>query len=85
MIDQMYLMVFNLIFTALPPMAMGIYDQDARDNLLLQKPILYKEGRLGLTHTHNSFWWNMIDALYASIVIFFVAFGVIDEGICSLY
>lgn len=23
MIDQMYLMVFNLFFTALPPMAMG--------------------------------------------------------------
>jgi len=77
MIDQMYLMVFNLIFTALPPMAMGIYDQDAKDKLLLSQPHLYREGCLGRTHTGKSFWWSMLDALYASIVIFFVAYGVL--------
>ncbi|ODN06541.1 putative phospholipid-transporting ATPase VD [Orchesella cincta] len=75
MIDQMYLMVFNLFFTALPPMAIGVYDQDASAELLLSMPKLYKQGRLQLIHQPHTFWLNMLDALYQSIVIFFLAYG----------
>ena len=31
MIDQMYLMLFNLLFTSLPPFAIGDYDDDDVD------------------------------------------------------
>jgi magnesium-transporting ATPase (P-type) len=27
MIDQMYLMLFNLLFTSLPPVAVGVFDR----------------------------------------------------------
>jgi len=96
MIDQMYLMVFNLFFTALPPMAIGnpnyliccvfikltlgilagIYDQDCPADLLLACPKLYRQGRLQKVHQAHSFWLNMLDALYQSVVIFFMAYGV---------
>jgi len=75
MIDQMYLMVFNLFFTALPPMAIGIYDQDCPADLLLQCPKLYGQGRLQKVHQPHSFWLNMLDSLYQSVVIFFMAYG----------
>jgi phospholipid-translocating ATPase len=29
MIDQMYLMLFNLLFTSLPPVAVGVFDRKA--------------------------------------------------------
>ena len=29
MIDQMYLMLFNLLFTSLPPVAVGVFDREA--------------------------------------------------------
>ena len=45
MIDQMYLMLFNLLFTSLPPVALGVFDRNAPADLLIEKPKLYSVGR----------------------------------------
>ena len=45
MIDQMYLMLFNLLFTSLPPVAIGVFDRNAPADLLIAKPKLYSVGR----------------------------------------
>lgn len=72
MMDQIYLMLYNLMFTSLPPLALGIYDRFATSHVLLAAPNLYKRGRLGLVYQSYSFWITIIDALYQSIVIFFI-------------
>lgn len=72
MIDQMYLMLYNLLFTSLPPLAIGVYDRIAPASVLLSSHELYGRGRLGLVYKPHSFWITMADALYQSIVIFFV-------------
>lgn len=72
MMDQIYLMLYNLLFTSLPPLALGIYDRFAAPHVLLSAPDLYKRGRLGLVYQSYSFWITIIDAVYQSIVIFFV-------------
>ena len=46
--DQTYLMLYNMMWTSMPPMTIGILDQDATDSLLLSSPELYKQGRLGI-------------------------------------
>ena len=99
MIDQIYLMFFNLFFTSLPPIAMGqyfqpdsqsesdtlidcfyhvtgIYDECVPAEMLLSQPELYVVGREAQLYRSHSFWVNIIDALYQSTVIFFIAFGV---------
>lgn len=53
----------------------GVFDQDLQDVVLMTHPYLYKQGRLGEVYKPYSFWINMADALYQSIVIFFVSFG----------
>ncbi|XP_062707400.1 phospholipid-transporting ATPase VD isoform X2 [Aedes albopictus] len=73
MIDEIYLMIYNLIFTALPPLAIGVYDKKIIDDLLLNYPRLYRHGRLGKGYKPYTFWIVMLDALYQSLVIFFVA------------
>ncbi|XP_038112384.1 probable phospholipid-transporting ATPase VD isoform X2 [Culex quinquefasciatus] len=73
MIDEIYLMIYNLIFTALPPLAIGVYDKKIIDDLLLNYPRLYRHGRLGKGYKPHTFWIVMLDALYQSLVIFFVA------------
>ncbi|XP_020799280.1 probable phospholipid-transporting ATPase VA isoform X1 [Drosophila serrata] len=73
MMDQMYLMLYNLIFTSLPPLAIGVYDKRVPEDLLLKNPYLYKNGRLGLAYRPHDFWLILLDALYQSLVIFFVA------------
>jgi len=55
---------------------LGVYDQDAPEDLLLNRPDLYKQGRLGLVYKPHSFWITMADSLYQSIVIFFLTEGV---------
>ncbi|CAG9864504.1 unnamed protein product [Phyllotreta striolata] len=72
MIDQMYLMLYNLLFTSLPPLAIGVYDQDAPQEILLKNPYLYRRGRLGKVYRSFSFWLTMLDALYQSMCIFFI-------------
>lgn len=42
MIDQMYLMFYNLFFTSLPPLAIGVYDKTIPEDLLLARPYLYR-------------------------------------------
>ena len=54
---------------------LGVLDQDAPDILLESKPELYVRGRESRVYKPYSFWFNMMDALYQSVVIFFLSFG----------
>ncbi|XP_047370409.1 phospholipid-transporting ATPase VA isoform X1 [Vespa velutina] len=74
MIDQIYLMLYNLLFISLPPLVLGVYDRITTPNILLSMPELYKRGRLGLVYRPISFWITIADAFYESIVIFFTIF-----------
>jgi phospholipid-translocating ATPase len=42
MINDMYLMIFNFVFTSLPPLAIGVYDKKLADDVLLRNPRLYR-------------------------------------------
>ena len=44
-INDLNLIFFNLIFTALPPIICGIWDQDVSSEILLKKPYLYRQGQ----------------------------------------
>lgn len=109
MIDQMYLMLYNLVFTSLPPLIIGVYDKTIHETLLFTRPYLYRyvskshsllllskenknknhffpfsvcyiQSRLGLAYQPHSFWITMLDALYQSLVIFFVAEAAYSES-----
>lgn len=78
-IDPVYLMVYNLIFTSVPPLLFGCLDQDASAELLLDCPRLYEQGRLGKRYRWYSFWINMLDAVWQSLVVFFICYFVSFE------
>lgn len=44
-IDDLSLIFFNLLFTAVPPMVCGILDKDVPDPILTITPELYKSGQ----------------------------------------
>ena len=54
---------------------LGVLDQDAPDIVLESKPRLYVRGRESHVYKPYSFWLNMVDSLYQSLVIFFVSYG----------
>ena len=64
---------------------LGVIDQDAPDIVLESKPQLYKRGRLSRVYKPYSFWLNMMDALYQSLVIFFIAHGAYSNSNVGLW
>lgn len=50
------IMFFNLAFTSLPPIVMGIFDQDVSDEVSLAVPQLYRRGIERLEWTQKKFW-----------------------------
>ncbi|XP_076808576.1 phospholipid-transporting ATPase VD-like isoform X3 [Clavelina lepadiformis] len=71
MIEQFYLLLFNLIFTSVPPLINGVLDKDVSQETLLKKPYLYSQGIKDELYLARTFWINILDAIYQSLVIFF--------------
>lgn len=64
-------MFYNLAFTSLPVILLGIFDQDVDDYISLLVPQLYKVGILRSEWTVEKFYWYMVDGFYQSIISFF--------------
>lgn len=71
MIDQLHLMAYNLMFTALPPIVIGAYDRVAPASLLGEVAGLYGAARRGLAYRPHSYWLVLAESLYISLVVFF--------------
>ena len=54
--DYTYILLFNLAFTSLAPIFMGILDQDVSDKVSLAVPQLYKTGIEQKEWTQTKFW-----------------------------
>ncbi|RKO95736.1 ATPase, P-type, K/Mg/Cd/Cu/Zn/Na/Ca/Na/H-transporter, partial [Caulochytrium protostelioides] len=69
--DYTYLMFYNLLFTSLPPIVMGIFDQDLGDRYCLAFPQLHVVGIRGSRFTLKGFWLYVADAAWQSACCFF--------------
>ncbi|NXK26418.1 AT10A ATPase, partial [Arenaria interpres] len=74
MIDQWYLIFFNLLFSSLPQLITGVLDKDVPAEVLIAAPQLYKSGQNMEEYQPHMFWMNMIDAMYQSLVCFFIPY-----------
>jgi phospholipid-translocating ATPase len=54
--EYTYIILFNLIFTSVPPIVMGVLDQDVSDSVSLAVPQLYRRGIERLEWTQQKFW-----------------------------
>ncbi|KAI2464429.1 phospholipid-translocating P-type ATPase [Annulohypoxylon bovei var. microspora] len=59
--EYTYIILFNLIFTSVPPIVIGVLDQDVR-------------GIERLEWTQHKFWMYMIDGAYQSVMNFFITY-----------
>ncbi|KAI9011969.1 hypothetical protein CLU79DRAFT_709666 [Phycomyces nitens] len=63
---------FNVIFTILPPMVIGIFDQFASARLLDKYPQMYLLGQQNEFFNQKRFWGWIMNAAYHSAILFFV-------------
>ncbi|KAG7880820.1 hypothetical protein KL937_001667 [Ogataea polymorpha] len=69
--EYTYLMFFNLAFTSLPVIFLGILDQDVPAHVSLLNPELYRTGILGKEWSPFRFLYYMADGLFQSFIAFF--------------
>ena len=69
-----YGMFFNTIFTLLPTILIGCFDQDVNDRIALQAPKLYVQGIYQKLYSMQRFWTYFADAMFQSIVCYFFAY-----------
>ena len=54
--DYTYILLYNLAFTSLPVILMGVLDQDVGDKVSLAVPQLYRRGIERKEWTQSKFW-----------------------------
>uniref|UniRef100_A0A4W3I3M0 Phospholipid-transporting ATPase n=1 Tax=Callorhinchus milii TaxID=7868 RepID=A0A4W3I3M0_CALMI len=85
MIDYWILVLFNLLFTSIPPIVYGILDKDVSAKTLLQFPELYKSGQQSKIFSSLTFWISILDAFYQSLICFFVSYFTYFDSECDIY
>ncbi|EIW54583.1 phospholipid-translocating P-type ATPase [Trametes versicolor FP-101664 SS1] len=64
------LSLYNVVFTVLPPLVIGVFDQFVSARILDRYPQLYMLGQKNAFFTRTQFWAWVANALYHSIVLF---------------
>ncbi|KAK7473026.1 aminophospholipid translocase [Stygiomarasmius scandens] len=64
------LSLYNVVFTVLPPLVIGIFDQFVSARILDRYPQLYILGQKNAFFTKTSFWLWVANAFYHSIILF---------------
>ncbi|KAF8893873.1 aminophospholipid-transporting P-type ATPase [Infundibulicybe gibba] len=64
------LSLYNVVFTVLPPLVIGVFDQFVSARILDRYPQLYTLGQRNEFFTKTAFWLWVANALYHSLVLY---------------
>uniref|UniRef100_A0A3P9PSV5 Phospholipid-transporting ATPase n=1 Tax=Poecilia reticulata TaxID=8081 RepID=A0A3P9PSV5_POERE len=78
--DQFFITLYNIVYTSLPVLAMGVFDQDVPDHRSLEYPKLYEPGQLNLLFNKKEFFICITQGIYTSVVLFFVPYAVLSNA-----
>uniref|UniRef100_A0A3Q1EXH9 Phospholipid-transporting ATPase n=1 Tax=Acanthochromis polyacanthus TaxID=80966 RepID=A0A3Q1EXH9_9TELE len=73
--DQWFITLFNIVYTSLPVLAMGLFDQDVNDQNSLRHPSLYKPGQQNLLFNKRQFFLCTLQGMATSFLLFFIPYG----------
>lgn len=72
--DEFLLTTYNIVWTSLPPLIYGMFEQDVSPSSMMRHPYMYAEARSGRYMS----WWRitleMLNPLLQSIIIFIFCF-----------
>ncbi|XP_075415078.1 phospholipid-transporting ATPase FetA-like [Tenrec ecaudatus] len=70
--DNWFITFYNLFYTALPVLALSLFDQDVSETWSLYFPELYEPGQTNLYFNKATFVNCLLHGIYTSLVLFFV-------------
>ncbi|XP_046399812.1 probable phospholipid-transporting ATPase IM isoform X3 [Ischnura elegans] len=79
--DPMFISVYNLCYTSLPVLALGVFDQDVNDRNSLSYPKLYSPGHKNLLFNLKEFLRSALHGFFTSCVLFCIPYGTYKDGV----
>ncbi|GAA0153704.1 primary active transporter [Lithospermum erythrorhizon] len=76
--NDWFLSLYNVFFTSLPVIALGVFDQDVSARFCLKFPLLYQEGVQNVLFSWNRVIGWMFNGLCCAIIIFFFCIRCLD-------
>ncbi|GAB2287519.1 Alanine--tRNA ligase, variant 2 [Dionaea muscipula] len=64
--------LYSVIYTSVPTIAVGVLDKDLSRRTLLSHPRLYGAGQREECYNSKLFWLTMIDTLWQSVIVYFI-------------
>uniref|UniRef100_A0A673IP05 Phospholipid-transporting ATPase n=1 Tax=Sinocyclocheilus rhinocerous TaxID=307959 RepID=A0A673IP05_9TELE len=71
--DQWFITLFNIVYTSLPVLAMGLFDQVSLYSL--RYPNLYRPGQLNQLFNKRKFFTCTLQGVCTSFILFFIPYG----------
>ncbi|XP_039110549.1 phospholipid-transporting ATPase IB-like isoform X1 [Hyaena hyaena] len=71
--------LYNVIFTSLPPLTLGIFEQCCSEKSLLRYPQLYRISQAGEIFNTKVFWFQCINALAHSFILFWLPMKMLEN------
>ncbi|RUS70751.1 hypothetical protein EGW08_021483 [Elysia chlorotica] len=79
--ERWSLSLYNVIFTASPPVAIGLFDRYCSAKVMMNNPVLYKDSQGGHRFNMWVFWVWIINAIYHSIILFWMTVGILNTDV----
>ncbi|XP_067173228.1 phospholipid-transporting ATPase IC-like [Apteryx mantelli] len=73
--EDWFITLYNVMYTSLPVLLVGLLDQDVSDRLSLRFPGLYVLGQKDLLFNYRKFFVSLIHGIITSLIIFFIPYG----------
>ncbi|XP_072920242.1 phospholipid-transporting ATPase IC isoform X1 [Hemitrygon akajei] len=73
--ENWFITLYNVLYSSLPVLVVGVLDQDVTDKLSLRFPRLYIPGQKGSYFNFTKFFLSLFHGIIVSMIIFFVPYG----------
>jgi len=68
------------MFTAMPPLTLGIFERSCRKENMLKYPELYKTSQNALDFNTKVFWVHCLNGLFHSVILFWFPLKALQYG-----
>lgn len=79
--DPIFISFYNVFYTSLPVLALGIFDQDVNDRFSTKYPLLYTPGHIDLLFNKYEFLKSVAQGIVTSFTTFFITYGAFIESV----
>uniref|UniRef100_A0A803WC24 Phospholipid-transporting ATPase n=1 Tax=Ficedula albicollis TaxID=59894 RepID=A0A803WC24_FICAL len=73
--EDWFITLYNVLYSSLPVLLVGLFDQDVSDKLSLRFPRLYVLGQRDLLFNYKKFFLSLLHGAVTSLIIFFIPYG----------